>query len=94
MTDSNNKTRRQFLFTFSTLSVAMAAQVSIYAIGSAFKNLDGSLVAGAKNCPPPRPTKYIPPGWRSCGPVSCNTVTGQWTDPGVSLPSGGCEGGY
>jgi hypothetical protein len=44
-------TRRNFLFgatkSLATLAVASAG---VYAIGSAFKSLDGSMVAGAKYC--------------------------------------------
>lgn len=45
---SFSPSRRQFIF--KTVGTFVAANTSIYLIGSAFKNLDGSLVAGAKYC--------------------------------------------
>jgi len=48
VTNSKNS-RRQFLFNLSTATVQLAAaNMAVYVVGSAFKNLDGSLVAGAK----------------------------------------------
>lgn len=44
-----NFSRRNFLLSSGkSLATFAAANVGVYVIGSAFKNLDGSLVAGAK----------------------------------------------
>jgi hypothetical protein len=44
-------TRRSFLFGVSKSLASLAvASAGVYVVGSAFKSLDGSLVAGAKTC--------------------------------------------
>ena len=43
--------RRKFLFNLSQgAGTFLAANATVYLVGSAFKRLDGSLVAGAKYC--------------------------------------------
>jgi len=45
-----NSSRRKFLFNSGkSLAALAAANVGVYAVGSVFKKLDGSLVAGAKS---------------------------------------------
>ncbi|MFZ3229533.1 MAG: hypothetical protein WA160_04960 [Pseudobdellovibrio sp.] len=51
MEKSQNLSRRTFLFqSGKSLALLTAANVGVYTIGSAFKKLDGNLVAGAKMC--------------------------------------------
>jgi hypothetical protein len=48
---ANSFTRRNFLFgATKSLAKLAVASAGVYAIGSAFKSLDGSMVAGAKFC--------------------------------------------
>ena len=63
---------------FTTSATFMMANLSIYAVGSVFKNLDGSLVAGAKHvvCDPPvYDGSNGGTAWGSCGlcPPACPT---------------------
>lgn len=53
---SNMKDRRKFLI--ATL-YAIGANVSIYAIGSSFRDLDGGMVAGAKTWQPTGGTEPV-----------------------------------
>lgn len=69
---NSKKSRREFFFAASEASFKFAlANTAIYAVGSAFKNLDGNLVAGAKS--------WVDAGTYSCG--GCTTQNVNLTMP-------------
>lgn len=91
-----SSTRRELLKKALSLSATMAiANTGVYMIGAAFKELDGSLVAGAK-CYTPRPGgpggpgcsgfRCSPPGWY-CSNSYADPTPGVWEwDNGQCVP--------
>lgn len=83
--------RRNFLFQGGkSLALLASANVGVYVIGSAFKELDGSLVAGAK-CDGSHFAGEMcyygcGPGKNKCGMWSC--VAGNWNCGGNLGPCG------
>lgn len=80
--DIVNPKRRELLSMVLSFSATMAiANTGIYLIGTAFKELDGSLVAGAKACTPASRVNSCPIGFHNCGlGWVCDGSTGTWLD--------------
>lgn len=74
-----NVNRRKFLSrSIESLTALAVANTAVYAIGSAFKSLDGSLVAGAKSCSGTK-VNSCGAGKHVCsGSWHCDTTTGTW----------------
>ena len=96
MNENTNKdlSRRNFLFQGGkSLAAFAAANVGVYVIGSAFKSLDGSLVAGAK-CDGSHFEGQF--NLLSCSPPSGGWLNCQYTCVGSSwfcAPQVGCNCG-
>ncbi len=92
MSDLKSLSRRNFLSRGGkSLALLAAANVGVYVIGSAFKNLDGSLVAGAKCVPGGGKLGLC---WHSCGggKIQCgewNCYGSTWVCEGALGPCGG-----
>jgi hypothetical protein len=70
--ENNSPQRRNFLVQGSrSLAMLVSANIGVYIVGSVFKDLDGSMVAGAKCTPPGLDGNY-------CGVGACS--------PGGSYP--------
>lgn len=84
---SGGKTSRRSFLTKLGASAGslMMANVGVYVIGSAFKNLDGSLVAGAK-CQPPGTVSF------SAGGPSDDTLCTDYGWPGTYANAWCCSG--
>lgn len=53
--------RRRFLRkAANTVVLAASANAVVYVVGTAFKEMDGQLTAGAKGCSPPGPAPFCP----------------------------------
>ena len=73
MDTNKDLSRRNFLFQGGkSLGLLASANVGVYVIGSAFRELDGGLVAGAKTCSYEQAT---PSGGGPMCIVGCDTMT-------------------